>query len=70
MRGKLLYGSDYPGIPSPLWCWQLGVSKMRELSQVANPLERNMSVMQAFGMPAEVFERAHRQLGIGKEGGR
>lgn len=66
LQSKLLYGSDYPGVPSPAWCWQLGVSKMRELSRVANPFERNLRVMQAFGMPEDVFERAHRQLGIGK----
>jgi len=65
LRSKLLYGSDYPGAPSPAWCWQLGVSKMRELSRVANPVERNLCAMQAFGLPEDVFERAHRQLGIG-----
>lgn len=67
LRGKFLYGSDFPGIPSPKWCWQLGLSKMRELSRMSNPLARNMSVMQALDMPAEVFERAHKQLGINKE---
>jgi len=63
---KLLYGSDFPGIPSPLWCWQLGLSKMRELSHIRNPLARNVSVMQALDVPAEAFERAHKQLGIKK----
>lgn len=67
LEAKLLYGSDYPGIPSPLWCWQLGVSKMRALSRITNPLARNMSVMQALGMPPDVFERAHKQLGICRE---
>ena len=67
LQSKLLYGSDFPGIPSPLWCWQLGLSRMRELSRIGNPLARNMSVMQALGMPTEVFERAHKQLGISKE---
>jgi len=69
LQGKLLYGSDYPGIPSPYWCWQLGVPKMRRLAQMANPLARTMGVMQALGMPEEVFERAHKQFGIGKERG-
>ena len=67
LQSKLLYGSDYPGIPSPLWCWQLGLSKMRELSRISNPLVRNISVMQALGLPAEAFERAHHRLGINKE---
>lgn len=66
LRTKLLYGSDYPGIPSPLWCWQLGLGKMRELTAIKNPLLRNLSVMQALDMPPEVLERAQ-QLGISKE---
>jgi len=67
LRGKLLYGSDFPGIPAPKWCWQLGLRTMRKLSQISNPLARNMRVMQALEMPAGVFERAHKQLGIGKK---
>jgi predicted TIM-barrel fold metal-dependent hydrolase len=67
LQSKFLYGSDFPGIPSPKWCWQLGFSKMRELSRMSNPLESNIRVMQALDMLAEVFERAHKQLGIAKE---
>jgi uncharacterized protein len=67
LQTKLLYGSDYPGIPSPFWCWQLGFGKMRELASIKNPLLRNLSVMQALDMPPEVLERAHHQLGISKE---
>ncbi len=67
LQGKLLYGSDFPDFPSPLWCWQLGLLKMRELSQISNPLVRNMRVMQALGLPVEAFERAHLKLGIEKE---
>ena len=66
LKGKLLYGSDFPGIPSPRWCWQLGPGRMGELSRVPNPLARNMRVMQALGMPAAVFNRAH-EIGIGSE---
>jgi predicted TIM-barrel fold metal-dependent hydrolase len=67
LRTKLLYGSDFPGIPAPHWCWQLGFSKMRELSKMTNPLARNMQVMKALGTPEEVFDRAHQLLGIRKE---
>lgn len=67
LQTRLLYGSDYPGIPSSVWCWQLGLSQMREFSRISNPLVRNMSVMQALGLPAEAFERAHQKLGINKE---
>jgi uncharacterized protein len=67
LQTKLLYGSDFPGIPAPHWCWQLGFSTMRNLSKITNPIERNMRVMQALGMPEAVFERAHQLLGIRKE---
>lgn len=67
LRTKLLYGSDFPGIPAPHWCWQLGLSKMCDLSRMTNPLARNMHVMKALGMPEEVFERAYQLLGIRKE---
>jgi predicted TIM-barrel fold metal-dependent hydrolase len=67
LRDKLIYGSDFPGIPSPLWCWQLGFKKMRELSGINNPLERNMRVMQALNIPPEVFERTHKLLHIKEE---
>lgn len=66
LQQKLLYGSDFPGIPSPSWCWQLGFSRMRELSRMGNPLTRNISVMRALGLPEEAFERAHKDLGIRK----
>jgi predicted TIM-barrel fold metal-dependent hydrolase len=67
LKTKLLYGSDFPGIPSPRWCWQLGARKMRALSRIENPLARNICVMQALGMRNEVFERAHTRLGLHKE---
>jgi predicted TIM-barrel fold metal-dependent hydrolase len=67
LQDKLLYGSDFPGIPSPRWCWQLGPAKMRELSRTNNPLVRNIRVMEELDMPAGVFERAHTRLGLRKE---
>jgi uncharacterized protein len=67
LQRKLLYGSDYPGIPSPMWCWQLGFAKMGELSRISNPLVRNMRIMQALGLPAETFEHAYQKLGIQKD---
>lgn len=67
LQTKLLYGSDFPGIPAPHWCWQLGFSTMRNLSRITNPIERNMRVMKALGMPEAVFERANQLLSIRKE---
>lgn len=58
LRSKLLYGSDFPGIPAPKWCWQLGAQQIRILSKITNPLERNRRTMQALGMPGQAFTRA------------
>jgi uncharacterized protein len=69
LRERVLYGSDFPGIPSPRWCWQLGFRKTRELARIPNPLERNVRTLQALGVPDDVFERAGRLLGHGGERG-
>ena len=69
LRARVLYGSDVPGIPSPIWCWQLGLKTMRELSRIANPLERNIRVMQALEVPAETFERVYDLLCVNRERG-
>lgn len=66
LRERVLYGSDFPGIPSPRWCWKLGLSKTRELARIPNPLERNVRTLQALGVPDEAFERAGKVLGYGK----
>jgi predicted TIM-barrel fold metal-dependent hydrolase len=64
---KVLYGSDFPTLPSAYWCWQLGLAKMRSLSRVPNPLERNLQMMRALGMPEIVFENANRIFPTPKE---
>jgi hypothetical protein len=64
---KVLYGSDFPTMPSPYWCWPLGPSRMRALAQVLNPLERNLRVFQELGIPECVFETANKVLPKQKE---
>lgn len=61
---RVLYGSDYPAIPSPRWCWQLGVAGMQKLSRLGNPLERNLEMMRALGMPDTVFANGLRVLAM------
>lgn len=58
LRQKVLYGSDFPSAPLPIWCWQLGLREMRSLNRISNPLERNLRVMQALDVPQDIFERA------------
>jgi len=62
LRKKLLYGSDFPGMPSPKWCWQLGLRKMSKLARIENPFERNLQVMRHLGIPEEVFKRAEKLI--------
>lgn len=66
LRQKVLYGSDYPSIPSPAWCWQLGLKKIRTLCRIRNPLERNVQVMRALGVPESFFTRAGQILSPGE----
>lgn len=58
LRQKVLYGSDFPSAPLPIWCWQLGLKEMRSLNRIPNPLERNIRVMQSLKVPQDIFERA------------
>jgi predicted TIM-barrel fold metal-dependent hydrolase len=64
LRDKLLYGSDFPGIPSPRWCWQLGRRKIKELMCEENALARNIHIMKEFGMSDAVFDNAGRVLDL------
>lgn len=68
LRGKVVYGSDYPTCPSPIWCWQLGLRGMHRLRAIANPLERNVRVMRQLGVPEELFTRAGQLLPIEETG--
>ena len=70
LRRKVLYGSDFPAMPSPLWCWQLGLKKMFCYRRIRNPLERNLTVMRALGMPDEVFGNATSVFNISPATGR
>ena len=57
LSSKMIYGSDFPTMPSPRWCWQLGVKKIRELCTIRNPLERNAVMTQELGFNETLFER-------------
>jgi predicted TIM-barrel fold metal-dependent hydrolase len=69
LRQKVLYGSDFPSAPLPIWCWQLGIKKMRVLNRIDNPLERNLQVMQSLEVPTEIFEKAASVLPLQTEQG-
>jgi len=62
MAGRLVYGSDFPLINTPLvspWYYPLDLS-LRErfrLSRIKNPWDRDVALKQALGVPASVFSR-------------
>lgn len=61
--GRLLFGSDFPLINTPLcspYCYPLNLTaeQCRRLSAIENPWDRDVELKQALGVPREVFERS------------
>ena len=61
--GRLLYGSDFPLIRTPLvspWyhCLRLSPWKIARISMTRNPWDADVETKQALGTPAEVFAEA------------
>lgn len=64
-EGRLLYGSDFPLVNTPLvspWFFPMNLSlgQMLEISAIANPWDRDVALKRALGTPAEIFDRADR----------
>ena len=59
---KMIYGSDFPTMPSPRWCWQLGYRKIRDFCEIRNPLERNAEMMCELGFSDEIFTRGEKVI--------
>jgi hypothetical protein len=65
LTAKLVYGSDFPVAPWPLTC--IGVFTFRrawQLRRVRNPFDQAVQVMEAAGVPREVFARGGELLRI------
>lgn len=67
-KGRLLYGTDYPlieirALVSP-WYYprQLTWRQLRDLSAITNPWDRDVTLKQALGFPADVWTRSERLL--------
>ena len=61
--GRLLYGTDYPLINTPLvspyfYPLRLTRRQIRELRSIENPWDRDVALKQALGVPASVFARS------------
>jgi len=55
---KMVYGSDFPTMPAPHWCPQLGGLKIKELKSIENPIERNLKTIYELGFPSEIVDRS------------
>ncbi|MDQ8181169.1 amidohydrolase family protein [Pelagicoccus sp. SDUM812005] len=69
LRGRLLYGTDHPLTNTPMvsaWLYplRLTLGQMWRISRVGNPWDRDVMLKAALGVPAEVFERSGRYLGV------
>jgi predicted TIM-barrel fold metal-dependent hydrolase len=63
-EGRLLYGSDFPLINTPLvsaWYFPLNLTRaqMSEISAIANPWDRDVALKRALGTPAGIFGLAN-----------
>ena len=61
--GRLLFGSDFPLINTPLcspYCYPLNLTaeQCRRISAIENPWDRDVELKQALGVPREVFNRS------------
>jgi len=57
-RQRVMLGSDFP---VPIWpalfLPRLGISKVRELTRIRNPLQRNLDAFRAMGVDDDILER-------------
>ena len=65
LRSKVLFGSDFPATPMPLWFMaNLGWKQTMELHRLENPFDKPYLTLKALGVPDEVFTRAGTLLRI------
>ena len=65
--GRLLFGSDFPLINTPLcspYCYPLNLTaeQCRRISAIENPWDRDVELKQALGVPREVFLRSRQMF--------
>lgn len=70
LRGRLLYGSDFPLMNTALvspWYFPRNLTRaqMGELGAITNAWDRDVGLKQALGVPAEVFQRTASVLRTG-----
>ncbi len=63
VRGRLLYGTDFPLIETALvspfyYTWRAPFSKLRAAARESNPWDRDVALKKALGVPEDVFTRS------------
>lgn len=57
-RERVIFGSDFPVPISPIvFARQLGIRRVRELTQLTNPLQKNLETMRAMGVDDAILHR-------------
>jgi predicted TIM-barrel fold metal-dependent hydrolase len=69
LKGRLIYGSDFPLVNmvlvSPYYFpLNLSLNQMWHISKIENPLDRDVALKQALGMPTKIFARTNQLLDI------
>lgn len=69
LKGQLIYGSDFPLVNmilvSPYYFpLNLTLKQMWQISNIKNPLDRDVALKQALGMPTEIFAQSSRLLNL------
>lgn len=69
LKGRLLYGSDFPLVNmvlvSPYYFpTNLTFKQMRDIAKITNPLDKDIKLKQALGVPTEVFSKSAVLLNI------
>lgn len=69
LKNRLIYGSDFPLVNmvlvSPYYFpLNLTLGQMWHISNIENPLDRDVALKQALGMPAKIFSRSRELLEI------
>ena len=67
MEGRLLYGSDFPLMNTPLvspWHFplQLTGSQMAAIGSITNAWDRDVALKRGLGVPPDIFERTGKVL--------
>lgn len=58
--GRTAFGTDFPVIPAAgVFLMRLGLARIRELTAIRNPVDRDIALKRALGFPEETFSRGY-----------